>query len=67
LDNQLKENANGKIMVGIYYNFAKVHNAAVSQLKTRKNLVAKYKNINIFAEGRKLIPQFITEEDFIMI
>jgi hypothetical protein len=26
LDNQVKENANGKIMVGIYHNFARLHN-----------------------------------------
>jgi hypothetical protein len=54
-------------MVGIYNNFAKNHNAVVIQLKTRKNLIPKYKNINMFSDNNKCIPQCISSDDFIFI
>jgi hypothetical protein len=54
-------------MVGIYHNFAKTHNSVINQLKVKKNIIPKYKNITIFPEGEKINPQFISEEDFIII
>jgi hypothetical protein len=67
LDNRVKENANGKIMVGIYHNFAKSHNSVINLVKTRKNLVPKYKNMNLISDTNKLIPQSIIPDDFISI
>jgi hypothetical protein len=67
LDNRVKENANGKIMVGIYNNFAKAHNAVVGLIRTRKNLVPKYKNMNIICETHRPIPQAISRDDYINV
>jgi hypothetical protein len=67
LDNKVKENYNGKIIVGIYNNFAKNHNPVVSQLRLRKNQIAKYKNINMFSDAHKFYPQSMSNDDFIVI
>jgi hypothetical protein len=45
----VKENPGGKVMVGIYNNFAKAHNEVLNNFRTRKNLIPKYKNITIFS------------------
>jgi hypothetical protein len=57
LDNQVQDNANGKIMVRIYHNFAKFHNETLRQLRARKNMIPKYRNWNILMKNYKLSPQ----------
>lgn len=67
LDNILKENAAGKIITGIFSNYAKTQNELTGVLKNRKNLIPKYKKQNIFSNEYKKNPQHLVEEDYIII
>jgi len=48
LDKELKKNYNGNIIVGIFHNFANLHNETLTILKTRKNQIPKYSKMNLF-------------------
>lgn len=67
LDKELKKNYNGNIIVGIFHNFANLHNETLTILKTRKNQIQKYSKMNLFIEGYKKNPQLLTDEDCIEI
>ena len=49
-DNISKENANGKVIIGLLHNYASLHNEALTIIKSRKNQVSKYRKMNLFLD-----------------
>jgi hypothetical protein len=65
LENRVKENPFGKVIVGIYHNFAKAHNEILNNIKSRKSQILKYKHISIYLENNRINPQEISRDNFI--